>query len=134
MLSTNATILLFVLDFHEWLLSEEVDLLTFLLLPLAGPEELKDCENEELPLDLQYLPADKKREPDAAIQILLMESIFQVSLLLGVKLVRMYCSFFRLCVVVNIGINRLFSTFAVQTFECKITELFFSSAPPSLVV
>ncbi|XP_066935237.1 protein HGH1 homolog [Clytia hemisphaerica] len=69
---------LFETEFHEWLLSEEVALLTFLLLPLAGPEELKDSENEELPLDLQYLPPDKKREPDAAIQIILMECIFQL--------------------------------------------------------
>lgn len=31
---------------HEWLLSEEVDILPFLLLPLAGPEELSEEENE----------------------------------------------------------------------------------------
>ncbi|KAK2512478.1 hypothetical protein Q9233_016230, partial [Columba guinea] len=31
---------------HEWLLSEEVDILPFLLLPLAGPEELPEDEME----------------------------------------------------------------------------------------
>ena len=31
---------------HEWLLSDAVDILPFLLLPLAGPEELSDEENE----------------------------------------------------------------------------------------
>lgn len=31
---------------HEWLLSEEVDVLPFLLLPLAGPEELPEEETE----------------------------------------------------------------------------------------
>lgn len=31
---------------HEWLLSDAVDVLPFLLLPLAGPEELTEEENE----------------------------------------------------------------------------------------
>lgn len=31
---------------HEWLLSDAVDILPFLLLPLAGPEELTEEENE----------------------------------------------------------------------------------------
>ncbi len=31
---------------HEWLLSEAVDILPFLLLPLAGPEELTEEEND----------------------------------------------------------------------------------------
>lgn len=31
---------------HSWLLSDDVDILTFLLLPLAGPEELSEEEND----------------------------------------------------------------------------------------
>ncbi|XP_018541940.1 protein HGH1 homolog [Lates calcarifer] len=60
---------------HEWLLSEAVDILPFLLLPLAGPEELSDEENEGLPVDLQYLPEDKKREDDPDIRKMLLETL-----------------------------------------------------------
>ncbi|XP_069738190.1 protein HGH1 homolog isoform X1 [Phaenicophaeus curvirostris] len=60
---------------HEWLLGEEVDVLPFLLLPLAGPEEFPEDEMERLPVDLQYLPADKKREEDPEIRKMLLESI-----------------------------------------------------------
>lgn len=60
---------------HEWLLSEEVDILPFLLLPLAGPEELSEEENEGLPLDLQYLPEDKQREADPELRKMLLETL-----------------------------------------------------------
>ncbi|XP_072855559.2 protein HGH1 homolog isoform X1 [Pogona vitticeps] len=60
---------------HEWLLSEAVDLLPFLLLPLAGPEEFPEEEMERLPLDLQYLPPEKQREPDPDIRKMLLEAI-----------------------------------------------------------
>ncbi|XP_029907639.1 protein HGH1 homolog [Myripristis murdjan] len=60
---------------HEWLLSDAVDILPFLLLPLAGPEELTDEENEGLPVDLQYLPEDKKREEDPDIRKMLLETL-----------------------------------------------------------
>lgn len=60
---------------HDWLLSEEVDILPFLLLPLAGPEELSEEENEGLPLDLQYLPEDKQRESDPDIRKMLLETL-----------------------------------------------------------
>ncbi|KAM8867349.1 protein HGH1 homolog [Synchiropus picturatus] len=60
---------------HEWLLSDAVDILTFLLLPLAGPEELSEEENEGLPVDLQYLPEDKKREEDPDIRKMLLETL-----------------------------------------------------------
>lgn len=60
---------------HEWLLSEEVDLLPFLLLPLAGPEELREEENDGLPLDLQYLPEDKQREADPDLRKMLLETL-----------------------------------------------------------
>ncbi|XP_053172514.1 protein HGH1 homolog [Scomber japonicus] len=61
---------------HEWLLSDAVDILPFLLLPLAGPEELSEEENEGLPVDLQYLPEDKKREEDPDIRKMLLETLF----------------------------------------------------------
>nr|XP_039256211.1 protein HGH1 homolog [Styela clava] len=62
-------------EHHEWLLGEEVGILEHLLLPLAGGEEFSEDENESLPLDLQYLPEDKKREPDSSIRIILLESL-----------------------------------------------------------
>lgn len=55
-------------DYHSWLLSEDVDILPRLLLPLAGNEEFTDEENEKLPIDLQYLGEDKKRETDPDIR------------------------------------------------------------------
>ncbi|XP_072266604.1 protein HGH1 homolog isoform X2 [Pyxicephalus adspersus] len=60
---------------HSWLLGEDVDLLPFLLLPLAGGEEYTDEEMERLPLDLQYLPEDKQREPDPDIRRMLIECL-----------------------------------------------------------
>ena len=51
-----------------------------LLLPLAGPtaDELTEEENEELPVDLQYLPSTKQRESDRDIQHILLETILLV--------------------------------------------------------
>uniref|UniRef100_A0A8C3JYJ2 HGH1 homolog n=1 Tax=Calidris pygmaea TaxID=425635 RepID=A0A8C3JYJ2_9CHAR len=63
---------------HEWLLSEEVDILPFLLLPLAGPEEFPEDEMERLPVDLQYLPPDKQREEEPDIRKMLLEAIMLV--------------------------------------------------------
>lgn len=60
---------------HEWLLSDDVDILPFLLLPLAGGEELSEEENEGLPVDLQYLPLDKKREEDPDLRKMLVETL-----------------------------------------------------------
>ena len=60
------------------LLSEDVDILPHLLLPIAGPEEFTNEENEELHLDLQYLPSDKTREPNKKILELLLDSLIQV--------------------------------------------------------
>jgi hypothetical protein len=51
------------------------------LLPLAGPEELNDEENDQLPIDCQYLPSDKKRESDPELRVMLLESITKVGLL-----------------------------------------------------
>ena len=73
----------------------KVGLLPALLLPLAGPEDLDDEENEALPTDLQYisrpgnhfkalnescryLPPDKTRESDPDIRKMLLEAMLQV--------------------------------------------------------
>ncbi|CAL1537337.1 unnamed protein product [Lymnaea stagnalis] len=68
----------FEYDYHSWLLSDDVDILSKLLLPLAGGEELDEDEMEKLPIDLQYLPPDKKRESDPDLRAMLMESIMQL--------------------------------------------------------
>lgn len=63
---------------HEKLLNPETDVLPRLLLPLAGPEEFDDEDNEKLPLDLQYLPSDKTRESDPSLRNMLLEILIQV--------------------------------------------------------
>ncbi|XP_005086090.1 protein HGH1 homolog [Mesocricetus auratus] len=60
---------------HKWLLGPQVDILPFLLLPLAGAEEFSEEEMDRLPVDLQYLSPDKQREPDADIRKMLIEAI-----------------------------------------------------------
>jgi len=69
----------FDVERHEWLLmGDDVDLLPRLLLPLTGPEEFDDEDNEKLPEDLQYLPEDKSREPDPDLRKMLVETIFKL--------------------------------------------------------
>ena len=68
----------YVSDFHEWLLSDDVDILPRLLLPLAGGEEINDDDMEKLPLDLQYLEPSKQREHDPDIRKMLLDTIYQV--------------------------------------------------------
>nr|XP_045599274.1 protein HGH1 homolog isoform X1 [Procambarus clarkii]XP_045599284.1 protein HGH1 homolog isoform X1 [Procambarus clarkii] len=65
-------------EYHPWLMGEDVDLVPRLLLPLAGPDTFTEEENESLPIDLQYLPDDKEREPDQKIRRLLLESLMQL--------------------------------------------------------
>lgn len=69
----------FVIDCHQWLLSDEVDILPSLLLPLAGPEQFEEQEMEMLPEDLQYLPDDKQREADPDIRKMLLEALTKVT-------------------------------------------------------
>ena len=71
-------IIIIFTDAHSWLLSNEVNILPYLLLPLAGPEELKDEEYDELPPDLQYLGSEKQREPDPDIRKMVLEALLQV--------------------------------------------------------
>ena len=64
---------------HErLLLSPEIDILSRILLPLAGPEEFDAEDTDKLPDDLQYLPPDKVREDDPDIRIMLLETLMQV--------------------------------------------------------
>lgn len=60
------------------MLNEDIDLLPRLLLPLAGPEEFDDEDNEKLPLDLQYLPDNKERESDPNLRLALIQALTQV--------------------------------------------------------
>lgn len=66
------------LEHHDWLLSEDINILPNLVLPLAGPEVLEDDENDKLPIELQYLTEDKTREEDPEIRKMLIEAITQV--------------------------------------------------------
>jgi hypothetical protein len=50
-------------------------LLTALLLPLATPRNLTSEEEEELPIELQYLDNDKAREQNLTIRKLLLETL-----------------------------------------------------------
>lgn len=62
---------------HEFLL-DQIGVLPMILLPLAGPEEYSDEENDKLPMELQYLGPDKKREADPDIRKMLLESLAQL--------------------------------------------------------
>lgn len=53
---------------HPQLFAEnEVNILPYLLLPLAGPEELSDEDTVDMLPDLQLLPPDKQRDSDNTI-------------------------------------------------------------------
>ncbi len=67
---------LFSIDSHEFLLNDsEINLLPYLLLPLAGPDGLDEEEMFALPDELQLLPDDKKREPLPTIITTHLESL-----------------------------------------------------------
>nr|SVE83752.1 EOG090X08WK [Daphnia pulex] len=68
----------FETDHHDFLLSDAVDLLPKLLLPLAGPEEFDEEDNDKLPIDLQYLGEEKTREQDPDIRKMLLEALTQL--------------------------------------------------------
>ncbi|XP_028396543.1 protein HGH1 homolog [Dendronephthya gigantea] len=68
----------FEYESHNWLLGDDVDILPILLLPLAGPEEFSESDNDKLPLDLQYLDDDKKRESDPGIRKMLLECLLML--------------------------------------------------------
>lgn len=61
------------------MLNEDLDLLPRLLLPLAGPEQFDDEDNEKLPIDLQYLSDNKERESDPNLRLALIQALTQVN-------------------------------------------------------
>lgn len=67
---------LFDTNAHMRLLTDsKINILPFLLLPLAGPEEIDEEEVFDLPDELQLLPPDKTREPLTSIQCTHLESL-----------------------------------------------------------
>ncbi|KAH7924296.1 DUF383-domain-containing protein [Leucogyrophana mollusca] len=52
-----------------------IDALPYILLPLAGPEELDLEEQERLPSALQFLPSTKKREVDSVLRLTHVETL-----------------------------------------------------------
>ncbi|KAM3955096.1 protein HGH1 homolog [Aphomia sociella] len=62
-------------EYHRFLLSSELDLLTYLLSPLMGNEDYPDDEMDKLPIALQYLPKEKKRDPDVDIRKIVLETL-----------------------------------------------------------
>lgn len=62
-------------DYHEFLLRNDIDLLTYLLSPLMGNEEYPDDEMDKLPIALQYLPKEKKRDADVDIRKMVIETL-----------------------------------------------------------
>ncbi|KAI6001225.1 hypothetical protein EDD15DRAFT_2385862 [Pisolithus albus] len=52
-----------------------IDALPYILLPLAGPEELDLEDQEKLPPALQFLPSTKKREPDPVLRLTHVETL-----------------------------------------------------------
>ena len=70
----------FDVEHHDWLISDKVDIVPRLVLPLAGPssDAITDEEMESLPVDLQYLDEDKMIEADVDIRIMLLESLTQL--------------------------------------------------------
>ncbi|KAK2774185.1 hypothetical protein FQN53_003724, partial [Emmonsiellopsis sp. PD_33] len=58
----------FEINSHPQLLSEDdVNILPYILLPIAGPEEFPDEESAAMLPDLQLLPPDKERDSDVDI-------------------------------------------------------------------
>jgi len=55
-----------------------VKFLPELVLPLCGGEDIDDEDMDKLPLELQYLPEDTRREPDLQTRILLSDMLFQL--------------------------------------------------------
>ncbi|XP_014270264.1 protein HGH1 homolog [Halyomorpha halys] len=63
---------------HPLLLDKPFDILPYLLLPLAGPEEFDDKDVEKMPIELQYLEDSKVREKEPEIRKLLLESLLML--------------------------------------------------------
>ncbi|XP_050682790.1 protein HGH1 homolog [Leptidea sinapis] len=64
--------------YHNFLLSDDLDLLTYILTPIIGNEEYADDEMDSLPISLQYQPKEKQREADIDIRIMILETLNQL--------------------------------------------------------
>lgn len=61
---------------HSWLLTDpDLNLLPFLLLPLAGNEEYDEEDMDGMPDELQLLEETKQREPDWKLRLILVETL-----------------------------------------------------------
>ena len=70
----------FDVDSHPMLFAEdEANLLPYLLLPIAGPEEFREDEMLSMLPDLQLLPPDKKRDSDPTILATHVETLLLLS-------------------------------------------------------
>ncbi|PGH17524.1 hypothetical protein AJ79_01124 [Helicocarpus griseus UAMH5409] len=66
----------FELKSHPQLLAEsEVNILPYILLPIAGPEEFSDEDSASMLPDLQLLPPDKERDSDKDIIVTHLETL-----------------------------------------------------------
>ncbi|CAH2064632.1 unnamed protein product, partial [Iphiclides podalirius] len=65
----------FDVQYHKFLLTSDLDLLTYLLIPLMGNEDYPDEEMDTLPIGLQYLPKEKQREEDIDIRKMILETL-----------------------------------------------------------
>ncbi|KAJ8706522.1 hypothetical protein PYW07_012600 [Mythimna separata] len=62
-------------EFHDFLLSNDLEVLTYLLNPIMGGEEYDDDEMDKLPISLQYLPKEKERDADIDIRKMILETL-----------------------------------------------------------
>ncbi|CAB3363451.1 Hypothetical predicted protein [Cloeon dipterum] len=68
------------LCFEDEVLELASDILPPLLLPLAAPDTgYTDEETDQLPIDLQFLPPEHKREPDPDLRRILVEALCQLA-------------------------------------------------------
>lgn len=67
-------------DFHDFLISHDLELLTYLLTPIMGNEEYCDEEMDTLPISLQYLPKEKQRDNDVDIRRMILETLNKLCL------------------------------------------------------
>ncbi|KAG0049127.1 hypothetical protein BGZ83_006023 [Gryganskiella cystojenkinii] len=66
----------FAVEHHPALLDEDdINVLTYILLPLCGPEEFDLDDMEGMPEDIQLLPPTKTREADAHLRETLLEGL-----------------------------------------------------------
>ncbi|KAG9292621.1 hypothetical protein G9A89_006993 [Geosiphon pyriformis] len=64
----------FSIEHHLDLLAEsKINILPYVLLPLCGPEEFDADDMEGMPEDIQFLPSEKRREPDPHLRQTLLE-------------------------------------------------------------